>query len=156
MHVFFTLNVYSGISKSGQPCSVVHAALDSRGARRLQPCTEMHMRFYSSPTHLPNTSPAPIPMAIWVKITTTPSPRPGPPSLHQPLAEDPPGPVQDMASYAKNGPTSRALALDLVLRTFMNSADFSLSNSKIWDNISRLVPGTTPQQVSPLALAIAP
>ncbi len=52
------------------------------------------------------------------------------------------------ASYAKTGAASRALALDLVLRTFMNSTDFNVSNGKIWDNISRLVPGTTPLQVS--------
>lgn len=56
-------------------------------------------------------------------------------------------PASDMTSYARGGPASRALALDLVLRTFMNSADFSLSSGRVWDNISRLVPGTTPQQV---------
>ena len=51
-------------------------------------------------------------------------------------------------SYPKNGPASRAVALDLVLRTFMNSAEFQPSNPRIWDNIAKLVPGTTPQQVS--------
>ncbi len=58
-----------------------------------------------------------------------------------------------MASYSRNGPASRAVALDLVLRTFMNSADFNnVSNSKMWDHISKLVPGTTPKQVSTLGL----
>ena len=50
-------------------------------------------------------------------------------------------------SYPKSGPASRAVALDLMLRTFMNSAEFHPSNPKIWDNIAKLVPGTTPQQV---------
>ena len=50
-------------------------------------------------------------------------------------------------SYPKGGPASRAVALDLVLRTFMNSAEFHPSNPKIWDNIAKLVPGTTPQKV---------
>lgn len=56
-----------------------------------------------------------------------------------------------MAVYPRNGPASRAVALDLVLRTFMNSADFQVSNPKIWENISKIVPGTTPQQVSTLS-----
>ena len=50
-------------------------------------------------------------------------------------------------AYPRNGPASRAVALDLMLRTFMNSADFHPSNPKIWENIAKLVPGTTPQQV---------
>ncbi len=50
-------------------------------------------------------------------------------------------------AYPRSGPASRAVALDLMLRTFMNSADFHTSNPKIWDNIAKLVPGTTPQQV---------
>ena len=51
-------------------------------------------------------------------------------------------------AYPRSGPASRAVALDLMLRTFMNSADFHTSNPKIWDNIAKLVPGTTPQQVN--------
>ena len=47
----------------------------------------------------------------------------------------------------RSGAASRAMALDLMLRTFMNSGDFQPSNAKIWDNIAKLVPGTTPQQV---------
>ena len=50
-------------------------------------------------------------------------------------------------AFHRNGSASRAVALDLMLRTFMNSADFQASNPKIWENIARLVPGTTPQQV---------
>ncbi|XP_064392839.1 SANT and BTB domain regulator of class switch recombination-like [Halichondria panicea] len=49
-------------------------------------------------------------------------------------------------AYPRSGPASRAVALDLMLRTFMNSADFHTSNPRIWDNIAKLVPGTTPQQ----------
>ncbi|XP_064392862.1 uncharacterized protein LOC135340440 isoform X1 [Halichondria panicea] len=48
--------------------------------------------------------------------------------------------------YPRSGPASRAVALDLMLRTCMNSADFHTSNPRIWDNIAKLVPGTTPQQ----------
>lgn len=50
-------------------------------------------------------------------------------------------------AYSRGGPASRTVALDLMLRTFMNSADFHVSNPKIWENIAKLVPGTTPQQV---------
>ena len=50
-------------------------------------------------------------------------------------------------AFPRGGPASRTVALDLVLRTFMNSADFCVSNPKIWENIAKLVPGTTPQQV---------
>ncbi len=53
-----------------------------------------------------------------------------------------------MMAYSRGGPASRTVALDLMLRTFMNSADFHISNPRIWENISKLVPGTTPQQVS--------
>ena len=53
-------------------------------------------------------------------------------------------------AYPRNGPASRAVALDLMLRTFMNSAEFHPSNPKIWENIAKLVPGTTPQQVREL------
>ena len=50
-------------------------------------------------------------------------------------------------------PASRSVALDLMLRTFMNSSEFHSSefhssNPRVWDNIAKLVPGTTPQQVS--------
>lgn len=47
-------------------------------------------------------------------------------------------------------PTSRSssVALDLMLRTFMNSTEFQSSNPRVWENISKLVPGTTPQQVN--------
>ncbi len=55
--------------------------------------------------------------------------------------------IYQAMAYPRNGSASRAVALDLMLRTFMNSADFHTSNPKIWDNIAKLVPGTTPQQV---------
>ena len=42
---------------------------------------------------------------------------------------------------------SRSVALDLMLRTFMNSSQFQASRPRVWENVSRLVPGTTPQQV---------
>ncbi|XP_071790076.1 SANT and BTB domain regulator of class switch recombination-like isoform X1 [Asterias amurensis] len=43
---------------------------------------------------------------------------------------------------------SRAVALDLILRTFMNSSDFNNMQSKNWDAISKLIPGSTPQECS--------
>ena len=42
---------------------------------------------------------------------------------------------------------SRAVALDLILRTFMNSSDFNKMQSKNWEAIAKLIPGTTPQEV---------
>ncbi|XP_038060834.1 uncharacterized protein KIAA1841 homolog isoform X2 [Patiria miniata] len=41
---------------------------------------------------------------------------------------------------------SRAVALDLMLRTFMNSSDFNNMQSKNWEAIAKLIPGTTPQE----------
>ena len=49
-------------------------------------------------------------------------------------------------SYPHNFPPSRAVALDVMLRTCLNSSEFQ-SSPKNWENIARLVPGTTPQQV---------
>ncbi|XP_072024179.1 SANT and BTB domain regulator of class switch recombination-like [Amphiura filiformis] len=41
---------------------------------------------------------------------------------------------------------SRAVALDLMLRTFMNSSEFNDIQNKNWDAIAKLIPGTTPQE----------
>lgn len=53
-----------------------------------------------------------------------------------------------MAYPSRNGAASRAIALDLMLRTFMNSPDFQPYNPRVWDSVAKLVPGTTAQQVS--------
>ena len=42
---------------------------------------------------------------------------------------------------------SRTVALDLMLRTFMNSSEFNDIQNKNWDAIAKLIPGTTPQEV---------
>ncbi|XP_071497150.1 SANT and BTB domain regulator of class switch recombination-like [Diadema antillarum] len=41
---------------------------------------------------------------------------------------------------------SRAVALDLMLRTFMNSSEFNDMQPKNWDAIAKLIPGTMPQE----------
>ncbi|XP_077995774.1 SANT and BTB domain regulator of class switch recombination-like [Glandiceps talaboti] len=41
---------------------------------------------------------------------------------------------------------SRAVALDLMLRTFMNSSEFNEMHNKNWDAIAKLIPGTTAKQ----------
>ena len=53
-----------------------------------------------------------------------------------------------MAYSSRNGAAHRAVALDLMLRTFMNSPDFQPYNPKMWDGIAKMIPGTSPQQVS--------
>lgn len=46
-------------------------------------------------------------------------------------------------------PTSRAgVALDLILKTLISSQDFNDIQSKNWEAISRLVPGTTAGMVN--------
>lgn len=45
------------------------------------------------------------------------------------------------------GVAQRAVALDLMLRTFMNSPDFQPNNIRMWEGIAKLVPGVTTQQV---------
>lgn len=53
-----------------------------------------------------------------------------------------------MAFIPRNsGSAHKAVTLDLMLRTFMNSPDFQPNNPKMWEGIARLVPGTTAQQV---------
>ncbi len=52
-----------------------------------------------------------------------------------------------MAFVSRGGATHKAITLDLMLRTFMNSPDFQPQNPRMWEGIARLVPGTTPQQV---------
>ena len=42
---------------------------------------------------------------------------------------------------------SRTVALDLMLRTFMNSSEFNDIQNKNWDAIAKLIPGTTTQEV---------
>ena len=44
-------------------------------------------------------------------------------------------------------PTSRLVTLDLMLRTFMNSVEFTRMEPKNWDAVARLVPGTTAREV---------
>nr|XP_054749188.1 SANT and BTB domain regulator of class switch recombination-like [Lytechinus pictus]XP_054749189.1 SANT and BTB domain regulator of class switch recombination-like [Lytechinus pictus] len=41
---------------------------------------------------------------------------------------------------------SRAVALDLMLRTFMNTSEFNDMQPKNWDAIAKLIPGTMPQE----------
>ncbi|XP_062500818.1 SANT and BTB domain regulator of class switch recombination-like isoform X2 [Corticium candelabrum] len=43
-------------------------------------------------------------------------------------------------------PTSRLVTLDLMLRTFMNSVEFTRMEPKNWDAVARLVPGTTARE----------
>ena len=45
------------------------------------------------------------------------------------------------------GGTSQAVALDLILRTFMNFSEFNDIQNKNWETIAKLIPGTTPQEV---------
>ena len=42
---------------------------------------------------------------------------------------------------------SKALALDIMLRTFMNSTEFQNLKFKNWESIAKLIPGTTAKQV---------
>ena len=53
----------------------------------------------------------------------------------------------NMAFSSRHGAAHKAVTLDLMLRTFMNSQDFQPHNPRMWEGIARLVPGTTPQQV---------
>ena len=53
-----------------------------------------------------------------------------------------------MAHPSRNGVAHRTVALDLLLRTFMNSPDFQPYNPKMWDGIAKMIPGISPQQVS--------
>ena len=53
-------------------------------------------------------------------------------------------------AYSRQGAAHRLVALDLMLRTFMNSPDFQPYNPRMWEGIAKLVPGTTPQQVGNL------
>ena len=52
-----------------------------------------------------------------------------------------------LAYSSRHGAAHRAVTLDLMLRTFMNSPDFQPHNPRMWEGIARLVPGTTPHQV---------
>ena len=69
-------------------------------------------------------------------------------AAYQPLST-----VREMSFQRYNGSSSggvsasRSVALDLMLRTFMNSSEFHSSRPRVWEKVSRLVPGTTPQQV---------
>ena len=46
-------------------------------------------------------------------------------------------------------PSSRVgVTLDLILKTLIASADFNTLSTKNWEAIARLIPGTTPSQVS--------
>lgn len=51
-----------------------------------------------------------------------------------------------LAYSSRHGAAHRAVTLDLMLRTFMNSPDFQPHNPRMWEGIARLVPGTTPHQ----------
>lgn len=42
---------------------------------------------------------------------------------------------------------SKNLALDVMLRTFMNSTEFQNLKFKNWDSVAKLVPGITARQV---------
>ena len=42
---------------------------------------------------------------------------------------------------------SRLVTLDLMLKTFMNSAEFTRMERKNWEAVARLVPGTTAREV---------
>ena len=46
----------------------------------------------------------------------------------------------------QRGDPSRAVALDLMLRTFMNTSEFNDMQPKNWDAIAKLIPGTMPQE----------
>ncbi|XP_071946581.1 SANT and BTB domain regulator of class switch recombination-like isoform X2 [Antedon mediterranea] len=50
-----------------------------------------------------------------------------------------------MSGVRRDSP-SRMVALDLMLRTFMNSTEFNDIQSKNWDAIAKLIPGTTPRE----------
>ena len=39
------------------------------------------------------------------------------------------------------------MALDLILRTLMNSPDFREAENKNWEVVAKIVPGSTSQQV---------
>ena len=43
--------------------------------------------------------------------------------------------------------TSKNLAMDIMLRTFMNSTELQSSKFKNWDSIAKLIPGITAKQV---------
>lgn len=45
------------------------------------------------------------------------------------------------------GETSKNLALDIMLRTFMNSTEFQNLRFKNWDSVAKLIPGITAKQV---------
>ena len=42
---------------------------------------------------------------------------------------------------------SQNMALDLMLRTLMNSPEFREAENKNWDAVAKLIPGSTSQQV---------
>lgn len=42
---------------------------------------------------------------------------------------------------------SKNLALDVMLRTFMNSTEFQSLKFKNWDSVAKLIPGVTAKQV---------
>eukprot|EP00057_Strongylocentrotus_purpuratus_P034960 XP_797202.4 PREDICTED: uncharacterized protein KIAA1841 homolog [Strongylocentrotus purpuratus] len=46
----------------------------------------------------------------------------------------------------QRGDPSRAVALDLMLRTFMNTSEFNDMQPKNWGAIAKLIPGTMPQE----------
>ena len=48
------------------------------------------------------------------------------------------------------GGASQAVALDLMLRTFMNSSEFNDIQNKNWDTIAKLIPSATTQEVREL------
>ena len=43
--------------------------------------------------------------------------------------------------------SSENMALDLILRTLMNSPDFRKAENKNWEAVAKLVPGSTSDQV---------
>ncbi|XP_064620548.1 SANT and BTB domain regulator of class switch recombination-like isoform X2 [Lineus longissimus] len=48
----------------------------------------------------------------------------------------------------KNDGCHQSMALDLILRTFINSKEFNEMPQKNWEAVSRLIPGTTPRQIA--------
>lgn len=52
-----------------------------------------------------------------------------------------------MATIRSRSSATRAVTLDLMLRTFMNSTEFVRMEPKNWEAVARLIPGTTAKQV---------
>lgn len=56
-------------------------------------------------------------------------------------------PVRTEEHYTMEPSSTMGVALDLILKTLIASQDFANLQTKNWDAIARLIPGSTPGQV---------